>query len=293
MSENFTFIIPCYNESKQVLEETIQNLKVSIGKSSLRNYEIIVVNDGSKVFDYVSPDEEHIIICHHEFNRGYGAALKTGIKKARYDWIGITDADGTYPNDKFHELLEHRTDYDMVIGARRWRGISAIRKGPKKLLTFFAGFLSDENIPDLNSGMRIFRKETAFKFWHLFPNGFSFTSTLTMACITHHYNVRFHEIDYYVRVGKSSIHPIKDTVRFFTLVKRLALYFNPKKFFLPLSSLFIILGFLRGCRDYISDGGLGGVTLLLFFVAFQIFFFGLLAEIINKYRLYLSSDKIR
>src|SRR5690625_5994147 len=84
MSENFTFIIPCYNESKQVLEETIQNLKVSIGKSSLRNYEIIVVNDGSKVFDYVSPDEEHIIVCHHEFNRGYGAALKTGIRSEEH-----------------------------------------------------------------------------------------------------------------------------------------------------------------------------------------------------------------
>src|SRR5690625_7285908 len=107
--------------------------------------------------------------------------------------------------------------------------------------------------------MRIFRKETAFKFWHLFPNGFSFTSTLTMACITHHYNVRFHEIEYYVRVGESSIHPSKDTVRFFTLVKRLARYFNPTKFFLPLSSLLIIFGFSRRCRDYISARGLRGV----------------------------------
>src|SRR5690625_7989463 len=106
----------------------------------------------------------------------------------------------------------------MVIGARRWRDISAIRKGPKKLLTFFAGFLSDENIPDLYSGMRIFRKETAFKFWHLFPNGFSFTSTLTMACITHHYYFRFHEIDYYVMVDYYTIYSIKNSVRLFTLV---------------------------------------------------------------------------
>ena len=130
----------------------------------------------------------------------------------------------------------------------------------------------------------------ALKFWHLYPNGFSFTSTITMAGITHNFKIKFHKIDYHKRIGTSSIRPIKDTIRFFTLVTRLALYFNPKKFFLPLSLFFLFLALLRGGRDYLLDGSLGGLTLILFFMAFQIFFFGLMAEIINKTRLYLSEN---
>ena len=139
--------------------------------------------------------------------------------------------------------------------------------------------------------MRLFRKELALTFWNLFPDGFSFTSTITMACKTNNISIAYHPINYHKRVGKSSIHPIKDTVRFFNLVLRLALYFNPKKFFLPLSLIVFLLAIARGTRDYLVDGSLGGLTLVLFFICFQIFFFGLLAEIINKTRKFIVNSQ--
>jgi glycosyltransferase involved in cell wall biosynthesis len=247
------------------------------------------VDDGSK--ENYSLHSQFTRLLRHRTNRGYGAALKTGIKNAKYDWIGITDADGTYPNHLFGELIGKVDSADMVIGARKWAHIRGARKIPKIILTRFAAFLIGQKIPDLNSGMRIFRKDLAFQFWNLLPSGFSFTSTITIGALSNDYEVEFVEIDYFKRIGQSSIHPIKDTVRFFLLVTRLALYFNPKKVFIPFSFFMFILATLRGTRDYLVEGSLGGVCLLLFFLAFQIFFFGLIAEIINKTRRYLVSNK--
>src|SRR5690625_1152768 len=112
-----------------------------------------------------------------------------------------------------------------------------------------------------------------------------------MAIITNDYKLKFNDIEYSILIGQSTILPVKVTLRFFSLVTRLALYFNPKKFFIPISLVLAILALLRGGRDYVVEGSLGGVTLLLFFIAFQVFFFGLLAEIINKTRLFLSAQK--
>lgn len=286
--KEITIIIPCYNEEVDILQNTIKELGDSVGDTA-DVYEILVVDDGSKTnYDLKLP--ENVKLLKHSVNMGYGAALKTGIKNASYNWIGITDADGTYPNNEFHKLFEYTDKYDMVIGARKWGHISAIRRFPKKILTRFASFLSGVEIKDLNSGMRVFKKDLALKFWHLYPNGFSFTSTITMGTITNDIEIKYHEIDYFKRVGKSSIHPIRDTIRFFMLVTRLALYFNPKKFFIPVSFVFLFLAFLRGMRDYHVTGGLGGLSLILAFLSFQIFFFGILAEIINKTRIYLSRD---
>ncbi len=120
------------------------------------------------------------------------------------------------------------------------------------------------------------------QFWNLYPNGFSFTSTITMGAFTSGYEVKYIPIDYYKRDGKSHIHPIKDTIGFFTLVSRLTLYFNPIRFFMPLSFILLILAIARGIRDYLVTESLGGLTLVLFFMSFQVFFFGLLAEIIRR-----------
>jgi len=290
MIENLTVIIPCYNELPEVLEKTVSDIRSSIS-TTLKNYEIIIVNDGSTKHIYPQSYPDGVKMISHKNNRGYGATLKTGIKNANYEWIGITDADGTYPNNEFHKLFPHTIDNDMVIGARSWEDISLIRRFPKKVLTSMSGYLAGTPIDDLNSGMRIFKKEIALTFWNLFPEGFSFTSTLTMACLTNDIGIKFHNIKYFQRIGTSSINPIKDTIRFFNLVIRLALYFNPKKFFLPLSFVIFLLAGFRGIRDYIVDGFLGGLTLVLFFMCFQIFFFGLLAEIINKTRKFIVNSQ--
>lgn len=277
-----SILIPCYNEAPEILISTIESIKKSFESANTNNFEIIVINDGSKKYNYSDISIEKVLFIEHSANKGYGAALKTGIKHSKYDWIGITDADGTYPNHEFSTFMHYTSEFDMIVGARPWKSISALRKLPKFILTKFSSFLAGYKILDLNSGMRIFKKEMAMQFWGLYPNGFSFTSTITMGCVTNGYNLKYLTIDYNKREGKSHIHPIKDTLRFFTLVSRLALYFNPLKVFIPLSILFLALAIARGIRDYILVGSLGGMSLVLFFMAFQVFFFGLLADIMVK-----------
>lgn len=289
--KGITVIIPCYNEDISILDSTIEAVRNSLLNTNI-DFEIIVVNDGSKI-DYDVGENRSAKWLKHPKNLGYGAALKTGIREARYDWVGITDADGTYPNDRFHELVSYAAAKDMVIGARKWMHIRGLRRLPKKVLTWFAAFLSGNEIPDLNSGMRIFKKDLAYQFWNLLPAGFSFTSTITMGALSNNYVVEFIPIDYFKRVGKSSINPIKDTVRFFLLVTRLALYFNPKKVFIPISLILGFAGVIRGIRDYLLVGSLGGLCLILLFLSSQFFFFGLIAEIINKTRKYLVFNQNR
>lgn len=283
MKKEISILIPCYNEDVKVLLMTIANIKKSLSLLENLEYEIIVINDGSEInYDRIKTNNADII--HHYKNLGYGASLKTGISRAKYKWIGITDADGTYPNNQFNRLLKDLENFDMIVGQRNWNDISLIRRLPKFILTFFASFLANYRIPDLNSGMRVFKKEVALKFWQLYPNGFSFTSTLTMGCITNGYAVKFLPITYKKRIGNSSIQPIRDTIRFFKLVIRLSLYFNPTRFFMPISFILGLAAAARGLRDYLLNDSLGGLTLVLFFMAFQVFFFGLIAEIISKTR---------
>ena len=282
MLKEISIVIPVYKEKKEVLKETVNDILNSLSKIEKLDFEIIIVNDGTKDVDYNIFENKKIKIINHPKNKGYGSALKTGISNSNFSYIGITDADGTYPNSMFDKLIREMKDYDMIIGARPWKQISLIRRFPKYVLTQLASFLAGDKIVDLNSGMRIFRKDYCYQFWHLYPKGFSFTSTITMGFLTSGYDVNFFPIKYEKREGKSHIKPIRDTIRFFTLVSRLTLYFNPIKFFFPLSLIFLLLAILRGFRDYFLEGFLGGLTLVLFFMAFQIFFFGLIAEIINK-----------
>jgi len=283
-NKGLSIIIPCYNEYPEVLNQSIDEIRNIMNTVNDWDFEIIVVDDGSKKFNYEFPKHEKLKICRHEENAGYGRALKTGIKNSQYDWIAITDADGTYPNNCLPAFTQICEKYDMVVGSRSWNDISLIRRFPKMILTKFASYLANYKIIDLNSGMRVFRKEIALEFWKLFPSGFSFTSTITIACITNGYTIKYLPIQYAKRQGKSHINPIKDTYRFFSLVTRLTLYFSPLRVFFPLSVFFTLLAVGRGIRDYILLGQLGGMCLVLFFMAFQVFFFGLIAEIITKTR---------
>ena len=285
-AKGFSVIIPVYNEGRSI-RKTVESILAVFKKMERDDFEILPVNDGSKdnsleiLQSITSP---FVKVTDHTENMGYGSALKSGIKRAKYDHIIITDADGTYPVEDIPRLIRYIDDYDMVVGSRTGRkvNIPLIRRPAKFMLNLFASYLAGRYIPDLNSGLRIFRKDIALKYWALFPKGFSFTSTITMCCLTNGYAVKYVPINYFKRVGKSSIHPIKDTIRFFELTTRLSLYFNPMRIFFPTSLLFFVAGALRGWRDYLLVDHLGGLSLILFFIAFQIFFFGMVATIISK-----------
>ena len=280
-SHGVTFIVPCFDEEPEVLLRIVARLGETAAAAQWA-HEIIVVDDGSTRRAYDEAALGGARLVRHKENHGYGASLSTGLRHAKFPWIGIIDADGTYPVERFAEMLRLTNDYQMIIGARRWDDIHWLRRIPKRCLTRLASFLADHAIPDLNSGMRVFNREIYDGHRRIYPDRFSFSSTLTMVSLTSGYETCFIEIDYRERVGRSSIHPVKDPLRFGYQLTRLSLYFRPLRFFVPLSGLIGVLAVARGLRDLMLNDHFGGLTLVLFFMAFQVFFFGLIAEIINK-----------
>lgn len=281
-----SIVIPVYNEEAAVAG-TIKNIK-DVLKNLDNEYEIILVNDGStdntqKILSSISEDKVSII--HHRHNLGYGASLKTGISASKYEWILITDADGTYPIDQIPALIKNAEGYDMVVGSRTGELVkdNIPRMIGRNIIRKFASYVSQADIKDINSGFRIFKKETAKQFWHLYPNGFSFTSTITVACFTTKKEVKYIPINYFKRSGKSSIKPAKDFIGFVTLITKLAIYFNPLRVFVPLFLIFFSLSWVVLAYGYFVKGEILDVTWsILLTTSLQIIIFGFLADMIVK-----------
>ncbi len=284
-SPSVSIVIPVYNELG-ALEQTVQEVSRYMDESGL-TYEVILVDDGStdgtgELMARISMPNVKTI--KHEVNQGYGAALKTGLKNAQYDLMAITDADGTYPNERLPELVQALGDDDMLVGARTGQNVQipAIRKPAKRALNELANYLSDTQIPDLNSGLRVMRKATVKKFMHILPDSFSFTTTITLAMLSDGYNVKYVPIDYYHRAGDSKIHPIKDTVRFTQLVVRTVMYFNPLRVFVPISLALFLASFLVLVYRLFTGEGLLVLGIILFVSAIQVLTTGMLADLIDK-----------
>ncbi|MBA7557708.1 hypothetical protein ES705_50477 [subsurface metagenome] len=209
--------------------------------------------------------------------------MKTGLRHSNYNLICITDADRTYPNDQIPVLFDYllKNKLDMVVGARTGEKVSypLIKRIPKFFITKLANYISNYKIPDINSGLRIFKRNIAMEFFHIFPKGFSFTTTITMGMLCSDYEVEYLPINYYKREGKSKIQPWKDTIGFFKLLLKIALYFNPFKFFKPIIWLFIIFSLYFLVRDvfYLKDLTQGSVFFPIIF-----FSLGLMTDLIIK-----------
>jgi len=232
-------------------------------------------------------------IIHHLVNKGYGASLKSAIKEARYPWILITDADGTYPINSIPELLKYAGEYDMVVGSRNGKKVrdTLPRKIGRGIVRKFASYVSGAKIQDINSGLRIFKKEDAEKFWHLFPDGFSFTSTITVASHANGNRVKYLPIDYHKRAGKSSIKPAKDFIGFLSLIAKLAIYFRPLKVFIPAGIFLMALAIAMVIGGYLWRGEIFDATFaVLFITGVQVLIFGFMADMIVK-RFYTGHGK--
>jgi glycosyltransferase involved in cell wall biosynthesis len=249
--EAVSVIVPAYNESAAVGAQVIA-VRQALHNANI-THEIIVVDDGS---DDGTADQAHgagARVLRHLKNRGYGASLKTGILVAQYDTIAILDADGTYPADQIPALLKKLETADMAVGARTGATvhIPLVRQPGKLLLGWLATQIAGQPIPDLNSGLRIFRRECALQYFPILSNQFSFTTTITLAFLADDYHIVYHPIDYYRRVGKSKILP-HHFMDFIVLVLRMAMLFQPLKVFLPLSAASGILGVLKVAFDAVA-----------------------------------------
>lgn len=279
-----SIVIPAYNEEGAIAED-LAALKEELKASGL-DFEIVVVNDGSK--DNTAAEAakvDGIQLINHEVNRGYGAALKTGIRHARADIVVITDADGTYPPRYIPELVQDvRDGADMAVGARVGSSVAipTIRKPAKWLLAKLASYLAEQHIPDLNSGLRAFRRDAVMRFFNILPNGFSFTTTITLGMLTNGFRVVYRPIDYLHRVGTSKIRPIKDTYNFVVLILRTVCYFNPLRVFVPPAVFCTIVGLVKLIHGVFWEHDISQGEMMMLLAAAQLLGTGMVAEMVSK-----------
>lgn len=287
-SRGVTIVVPAYNEEKGI-EGVVERLcGLDLGVPTF----VMVVNDGSTdgtraVLADLKGRFPALRVIEHRQNQGYGAALKTGFGKAETEVVVITDADGTYPEDRITDLLERIDEgCDMAVGARLGKDvhIPLIRRPAKAALRHLASFLAGSKIPDLNSGLRAFRRDFVLEYRPILPNGFSFTTTITLAAMTNGHLVDYITINYAHRSGSSKIRPIRDTLGFTALIIRTVLYFNPLKVFYPLTLLMLMFLGVLVAHDlwWESPPNLGDKTVLIFVACVQLLTVGLLADLIEK-----------
>ena len=280
-----SLVMPAYNEEEHV-EQVILDYQKHLNSVPGLEYEIIVVDDCSSdsTKDFLD-NISGIKTLSNKINSGYGFSLKAGIAVAKYENIMITDADGSYPPQDAVRLINKFISQDMIIGSRTGDNINIpmYRRPAKFFLNNFASFLSRQKVPDLNSGLRIFKKKSYEIYRHLLPNAFSFTSTITLSMINDGKNVDFLPIDYLKRSGTSKIRPIQDFLNFTKLIIKMTLYFNPLKIFTLISGFMLILALsiFIYCKYY--DFQLPDILLVsLIFTGITTYNLGLLADLVNS-----------
>ena len=277
---DLTVIVPAYNEIAGI-ERTlalVHDVLARFGRTS----EVIVVDDGSADGTGEAAAACGARVITHDVNRGYGAALKTGILNSRAAAIAIIDADATYPADAIPRLYDRLAHADMAVGARQLtsKGVAWIRRPGKWLLNRFASYLVGRRIPDLNSGLRIMKRDALLRYLHLLPSGFSFTSTITLALLANGHAVAYEPIDYVKRAGQSKIRA-SHFGSFMLLVVRAIVLFNPLKVFLPLGALLFLLGLAKLVQDIVR-WNLSETAVMAFLSAIVVWAVGLLADMIAR-----------
>ncbi len=282
-----TLVIPAYNEENSIIDQ-ISSVKMAMNETHW-SYEIIVVDDGSTDSTPEKAAQDNVRVLKSPQNRGYGAALKLGISHAETEYIVIIDADGTYPAESIPQLLDKAADYDMVVGARIGINVNipSIRKPAKWFLRHLASYLAGQKIPDLNSGLRVLKKSVVEKFFHILPSGFSFTTTITLACLCNNLLVYYHPIEYAERIGNSKIRPM-DAYHFLLLILRTIVFFNPLKVFLPLGAFFFLIGLGKFIYD-LFIGNLSETAVMGFLGGFIIWAMGLLSDQIARFSVGIKS----
>ena len=270
-----TVIIPAYNE-----EETIGEV---VGKTRTlsKDYEILVVDDGSTDGTALMAREAGAKVISHPYNIGNGAAVKTGVRHASSDFLLMMDGDGQHDAKEIPKLMEYLGEYDMVVGARISKSdVSSFRTFGNRLLNRVANVLAERKIPDLTSGFRAIKKEKMEEFLHLLPNKYSYPTTITLAMMKSGYFAKYVPLDSIQRrkSGKSHIKPFRDGFRFLLIITRVIMLFDPLKVFVPASLALLFIGVTLAIVNLIVAGGIQGSSVLTILTSIFIFFFGFLAD---------------
>jgi glycosyltransferase involved in cell wall biosynthesis len=248
-------------------------------------HEIIVVDDGSSDGTGEAAATAGARVVRHPYNKGNGAAVKSGIRAATGEFILIIDGDGQHKPSDALALTAKVGEYDLVVGARSAATqAGSTRRAGNSLLNWLAGYLADRQIPDLTSGFRCARREYLLEFLHLLPNGFSTPTTTTLAFLRAGYNVTFHPVEARQRMGASKIRLTRDGPKFLLIVLRVMTIFSPLRIFVPVAAASFAAGVVYGVVTVLTQGKIpnGAVVLLMFGVI--VFLVGLVSEQISALR---------
>jgi glycosyltransferase involved in cell wall biosynthesis len=277
--ESVTIVVPAFNERGSI------GGVVTALRAAAPWQEVLVIDDGSTDGTGQAAQDAGARVVRHPYNKGNGAAVKSGIRAATSNWIAIVDADGQHRVDDAKRIVEKLGDFDLVIGARdpSTQATSGRRLG-NAILNWLASYLTERPIPDLTSGYRAARREYLMEFIHLLPNGFSAPTTTTLAFIKAGYNVAFEPIAALPRVGTSKIRLVSDGAKFFLILLKVITIFSPLRIFAPVSGVAFAIGAVYGAWNYVYHARIpnGAVLLLMFSVI--VILVGLISEQISALR---------
>jgi glycosyltransferase involved in cell wall biosynthesis len=281
MKPAYTLLIPAFNE-ESAIGPVLDSLKDLEGCQ-----EILVVDDGSTDRTAAEADRPGVRVIRHAYNRGYGASLKTGIMACNTEYVVLCDGDGQHRREDVQRVAAEAERFDMVVGSRQGAGRRDWMRMPgKAVLGWFANLLAERSIPDLNSGLRSFRVQVIRRYLHIMPQGFSFTTTSTLAMFSTGHTVHYLPIEVQARNGrKSTVRILRDGVRVLNLILNLTVLFNPMKVFAPLAIFFVGLSvvyftaYSATIRVHVSPS-----MVLLFITGVILFFLGVISEQISALR---------
>ena len=267
-----TVVIPAFNE-QEAIADVVGRVR---GRGAWR--EVLVVDDGSTDLTADRAAQAGARVVRHPYNKGNGAAVKTGIREAKGDVVLLMDADGQHDPEDMARLVAGVGLHDMVIGARAARDQSPTRALGNAIFRALASWLTGRPIPDLTSGFRAARRDLLVEILHLLPNGFSYPTTSCLALMKAGYNVTFVPVAAHPRVGTSKIRVVRDGVRFVLIILKIVTLYSPLKVFFPISAAAFLLGLFYGIWNVAVHGKIPMGSALLIQLAVVVFLFGLISE---------------
>lgn len=269
-----SIVLPAKNESAAIGQTIAQIQQLHIA------HEVIVVNDGSTDHTQQVAEQSGAKVVTHPYSKGNGAAIKTGARTATGDIIVFMDADGQHDPQDIPRLLDKiNQGYDLVVGARQKGSQASVGRGiANSLYNNLATYMTEQKVEDLTSGFRAVRADKFREFIYLLPNGFSYPTTSTMAFFRAGYSVTYIPIHAAKRIGKSHIRPLKDGVRFFLIIFKIATLFSPLKMFLPIAVLLFLMATGWYGHTLYNYNRFTNMSALLYTGSIMIFLMGLISE---------------
>ena len=292
---DLTVLLPSYNE-QEAIAPVIREIREALVEWP-GTWEILVVDDASTDQTAQRAVDAGVRVIRRPENGGSGASRKTGTRAARGRLVAMIDADGTYVAADLPELLSHFPDYDQVNGARTSEQgtLKALRFSAKLLIRKLAEFISGKRIPDLNTGLKIYKRDLMLQYLWCMPDGFSCVTSMSLAFLCNGHPVKYVNVDYRKRIGQSKFHPVKDAAKYASTVVRIIMYFRPLRVFVPIALFVAVAAIVKALvRWYVlGHQGLADLDVILAITSLMVLVIGLLADLIVAQRRHLPSELYR